>query len=93
MLRDEHAEGKAEGIIEGRAQGIIEGKAEGIIEGRVQGIIEGKASAVCELLEDLGHVPEDIRIRIESEKNLETLARWHKLAAKADSLEEFLNQM
>ncbi len=85
MLKDERAEGKAEGIIEGRAQGIA--------EGRTQGIIEGKASAVCELLEDMGHVPEDIRSRIESEKSLETLTRWFKLAAKADSLEEFLNQM
>ena len=38
-------------------------------------------------------VPEDVQNRIMNEKNLETLAKWLRLAAKADSFEEFLNNM
>ncbi|MDY2812397.1 MAG: Rpn family recombination-promoting nuclease/putative transposase [Dorea sp.] len=77
MLRDERAEGKAEGKAEGRAEGKVEAKIEDILE----------------LLGDKAQISEDLRSKIESEKNLETLTRWYKLAVKVDSLEEFLNQM
>ena len=77
MLRDERAEGKAEGKAEGRAEGKVEAKIEDILE----------------LLGDKAQISEDLRSKIDSEKNLETLTRWYKLAVKVDSLEEFLNQM
>lgn len=65
MLRDEHAEGKAEGKIED----------------------------ILELLEELGAISEELRNKIASEKDLEVLKKWHKIAAKSDSLEEFLECM
>lgn len=54
---------------------------------------EGKAEAVLELLEELREIPEDVHNRIINEKNLETLSRWLRLAAKAETLEEFLDKM
>lgn len=65
MLRDEHAEGKAEGKIED----------------------------ILELLEELGAISEELRNKIASEKDLEVVKKWHKIAAKSDSLEEFLECM
>lgn len=61
-------------------------------EGRAEGRVESKAEAVLEFLEDLGEIPEYVRERIMNEKDLQTLTRWFKLAAKADSFEEFLNK-
>lgn len=51
---------------------------------------EGKAEDVLEVLEDLGEIPEHVRERIMNEKDLQTLTKWLRLAAKADSFEEFL---
>lgn len=66
-----------------------EGKAEGISLGKML----GKAASVMELLEDLGPVSEDLQTKIMSETNPEVLRRWHKLAAKAESMEQFLENM
>ena len=77
MLRDERAEGKAEGIAEGKA----EGKTEAVLE------------MLLELMKDLGEIPDELRNRITSEKDLETLKKWHRLAARSESLYEFLKKM
>lgn len=55
-----------------------------------EGKAEGKAEDVLELLEDLEPVPEELRERIMKEKNLETLRKWVKQAARADSVESFI---
>ena len=81
MLRDERAEGKAEGIAEGKAEGIAEGKTEAVLE------------MLLELMNDLGEIPDELRNRITSEKDLETLKKWHRLAARSESLDEFLEKM
>ena len=81
MLRDERAEGKAEGIAEGKAEGIAEGKTEAVLE------------MLLELMNDLGEIPDELRNRITSEKDLETLKKWHRLAARSESLDEFLKKM
>ena len=60
---------------------------------RAEGKAEGKAEAVIKLLEDLGPVSDEVREKIMTEKSLETLKKWHKLAAKAESMEEFLKAM
>ena len=60
---------------------------------RVEGKAEGKAEAVIELLEEFGPVSDEVREKIMTEKNLETLKKWHKLAAKAESMDEFLKAM
>ena len=61
-------------------------------EERAEGRVESKAEAVLEILEDLGVIPEYVREKIMNEKDLQTLTRWLKLAAKAGSFEEFLNK-
>lgn len=53
---------------------------------------EGKAEEVVYLLSELGPVPEKIRQRIMKETNLETLRKWNKTAARADSLQQFLEK-
>lgn len=77
MLRDERAEGKAEG----KAEGIAEGKTEAVLE------------MLLELMNDLGEIPDELRNRIASEKDLETLKKWLRLAARSESLDEFLEKM
>ena len=58
---------------------------------------EGKAEAVLEMLlelmNDLGDIPDELRNRITSEKDLETLKKWLRLAARSESLDEFLEKM
>ena len=44
---------------------------------------------ILELLEEYGEVSESVRSKIEAETDIETLKRWHKLAARVDSIEEF----
>ena len=53
---------------------------------------ESKAEEVVYLLSELEPIPEKIRHRIMSETNLETLGRWIKTAARADSLQQFLEK-
>ena len=73
----------------GEMRGRAEGKAEGRAEGLIEGCAKGKAESILELLEDLSPVPAIIQKRIMAEKNLEILKRWHKQAAKAESIEQF----
>ena len=58
---------------------------------------EGKAEAVLEMLlelmNDLGEIPDELRNRITSEKDLETFKKWLRLAARSESLDEFLEKM
>lgn len=60
---------------------------------RAEGKAEGKAEDVLELLEELGTVSSDLREKIMSETDLKILVKWLKLAAKADSIEQFLQNM
>lgn len=53
----------------------------------------GKAAAVMALLEELGALPEELAVRLENESDPEILDRWVRLAAKADSLEMFRENM
>ena len=66
-----------------------EAKAEGIVIGKA----EGKAEDILELLADYGTIPEDLKDRIMAQKDLDVLKRWLKLAARADSIEQFIDQM
>ena len=54
---------------------------------------EEKAETILDLLGDFGEIPEKIVKRIRSEKDVETLKRWIKLAAKGNSIEEFERMM
>lgn len=76
-----------------RAEGHAEGRAEGRTEGREEGRAEAKVEDILELLEESGPVPEELKARISGQKDLETLRDWHKMAARAGSVEEFEQQI
>ena len=48
---------------------------------------------ILELLEDCCEVSEELKNKIKEQTDKETLRRWHKLAARAESLEEFETKM
>ena len=56
------------------------------------GKAEGTAEAILELLEDLDVIPAALRKRILSETNLTLLKKWHKEAARAGTLREFIEK-
>ena len=64
-------------------------KAEGWKDGRAEGKVADKAEAVIELLEDLGQLSDSLRNCIMEPTDLELLRKWHKAAAKAESIGEF----
>ena len=66
---------------------IMQGIREDVFE---QGAIKGRTDSILDLLNEYGVIPEELRQSILQESNLETLKRWHKLAAKVDSVEEFV---
>lgn len=57
--------------------------------GEERGENKGKKAYIFELLEDLGNVSEELKVKILSEENVAKLSKIHKLAAKAESMEEF----
>lgn len=65
----------------------------GIEKGKAEGKAEGVAEEVIDFLEDYGIVPDKVQEMIFAEKDLATLKKWVKLAARAGSLEGFLAQI
>ena len=49
--------------------------------------------SILDLLEDFGEVPSSVLERFQAETDAEILKRWHKLAAKVGSIEEFIQKM
>ncbi len=78
---------KEDGRIEGIAEGLIQGRA----EGKSEGMLETRIASVLELLEDIGDIPEPLKNKICSEADMDTLKKWHKYAAKSNSIKEFEN--
>ncbi len=68
-------------------------RAEGKAEGRAEGRAEGKAEDILDLLEDIGAVAEDLKKKLYDQKDIEVLREWHKLAARAQSIEEFMQRI
>ena len=68
------------------------GYNEGYDEGRAAGIAEGKAGTVCDMLSDIGPLPEIWRGRIMAECDTDTLDAWIRTARRAENLEEFLTK-
>ncbi|MEG0156886.1 MAG: hypothetical protein RR661_04470 [Anaerovoracaceae bacterium] len=62
-------------------------------EAKEEGKAEGKAEAILELLEELDVVPEELKSEILNQPELAVLKRWLKLAAKAESVEQFKAKM
>ncbi len=66
---------------------------EGLAEGMEKGITQGKIYDILDLLNDLGEIPPALKERITSQKDDTTLRAWLKLAAKAESIEDFTKQI
>ena len=62
-------------------------------ESREEGKAEGKADSIIALLEEIDVVPESLKQTIFSQKDMEILNRWLKLAAKAVTIEEFMEKI
>ena len=56
---------------------------------REEGKVEGKVEDILELLEDIGFVSDDMRIRLGAIDDLDELKRLLRVAAKAGSIAEF----
>lgn len=54
---------------------------------------QGPAECILDLLEKLGPVPVDLQINILTEKNQTILRNWYILAARAESLDQFIQEM
>lgn len=80
-------------IAEGREEGRAKGREEGRAEGEIVGELKRSRQAILELLEDLGEIPSDIMSRINAEEDTQTLRRWHKAAARAESFAAFRERM
>ena len=68
--------------------GYEKGEAAGEAKGEALGI----AKSVCSLLEDICDLPDSWRDRILAEMNTDTLSGWHKIARRAENLEDFLKK-
>lgn len=62
-------------------------------ESFAEGKAEGKAEDILELLGEIGEVPDEIREKIFGAEELSLLMKWLKLAAKTESIEQFINEM
>lgn len=57
--------------------------------GREEGALLAKRASIFELLEDVGRISEELEVRIHELSDEEQLKVLHKLAAKAESIEDF----
>ena len=88
VFREENGEERVD-----MCRAIYEIKRDARREGKREGRLEGRCEAILELLEDCGEVPEETKKLILEEKNKERLGMWLRLAAKAESIEEFCMAM
>lgn len=51
--------------------------------------LDGMAEGTIDLLEDIGELSIELRKLIMEQTDLKVLRNWHKLAARAKSIEEF----
>lgn len=65
-------------------------------EGRQEGLQEGHqvmVSTLKKVLDRLGVLPDEVAHRIDQEKDMDKISAWIELAAKAESLEDFIDHM
>ena len=60
-----------------------------LIKENEQGEVRGRAQAVIELLEEIGEPSEALKNHIMEQTDITVLSRWHKIAARSESIEEF----
>lgn len=69
------------------------GRREGIRLGHEMGLLEGYQGAILTLLTDIGSIPNELDKRILEEKDIKKLNVWMRLAAKVDTVEQFIEMM
>ena len=63
-------------------------------EERAEGKVEGKAEDILELLSELNEeLPMSVKEKILSEKDLDVLKEYLKVAAKAKSMDDFMERI
>lgn len=62
-------------------------------EEREEAVIDTMVQGILDLLEDCGDIPDRVVKRLKETKDKATLKRWHKLAAKSNSIEGFEESM
>ena len=75
-----------------REDAFEDGRKCGLDEGRKLGLDEGRLENFLSILRDLGEISLEIMERAKA-LDADTLKAWTKLAARADSMEEFLEQI
>jgi flagellar biosynthesis/type III secretory pathway protein FliH len=70
-------------------QGMAQGVKQGMAQGVKQGMAQGKIDSIINLLDEVGEVSETLVEYLNQQSDMDTLAKWLKLAARADSVEEF----
>jgi len=86
MTMEEYIHQEAERRAKLMAESMVKSMAESMAASRV-------AQNILALLEDLGTLPDQTKERIAKEQNEDVLSAWLKLAARADSIEEFQSKM
>ncbi|MCM1539938.1 MAG: Rpn family recombination-promoting nuclease/putative transposase [Blautia sp.] len=67
-------------------------RQQGMAEGIVEGIAAGKANDILLLLSLKGDVSQELKHKIHTQKDLDTLNVWLTAAAQAESLEDFIKK-
>lgn len=62
-------------------------------QGIEQGLVRGRQEDILDLLLDYGPVTDELQQKITNENDTEILRKWHKLASRANSIEEFEAQL
>lgn len=68
-------------------------RRDSFFEGKEVGKIEGKAEFLVEMLEEKGNISDELRKKILSEKDIEILKQWMKLAMSVSVVFEFEEKM
>ncbi len=87
------SQGLSQGLEQGLSQGLAQGLSQGLAQGLSQGIAQGISDTIIEFLSEYGTVPENVKERIIAEDDIDILRQWNKLAARASSIEEFVEKM
>lgn len=66
-----------------------EATEEGYASGMEAGMEQALRESILDFLQEHGTVPEELRVAVQEEKNLERLRQWNKMAARAATMEEF----
>lgn len=96
-----HAEGLAAGLATGRTEGLEQGLEQGMEQGLEQGLERGlergvpigkldqSRQVIYDFLSNLGEIPEDIRLRVDAERDMQILKSWYMAAPTVRSIDEF----